>query len=73
MGNYLNPGSTLFRYSLRSEIYVDKSGLIEKTNKLINTEQRYICVSRPRRFGKSMAANMLAAILQQRRKYRRTI
>lgn len=45
MGNYLNPGSTLFRYSLRSEIYVDKSGLIEKTNKLINTEQRYICVS----------------------------
>ena len=34
MGNYLNPGSTLFRYSLRSEIYVDKSGLIEKTNKL---------------------------------------
>ena len=38
MGNYLNPGSTLFRYSLRSEIYVDKSGLIEKTNKLINTE-----------------------------------
>lgn len=61
MGNYLNPGSTLFRYSLRSEIYVDKSGLIEKTNKLINTEQRYICVSRPRRFGKSMAANMLAA------------
>nr|WP_294659201.1 AAA family ATPase [uncultured Blautia sp.] len=61
MGNYLNPGSTLFRYSLRSEIYVDKSGLIEKTNKLINTEQRYICVSRPRRFGKSMAANMLAS------------
>ena len=61
MGNYLNPGSALFRYSLQSEIYVDKSGLIEKTNRRINTEQRYICVSRPRRFGKSMAANMLAA------------
>ena len=65
MGNYLNPGSTLFRYSLRSEIYVDKSGLIEKTNKLINTEQRYICVSRPRRFGKSMAADMLAAYYER--------
>ena len=61
MGSYLNPGATSFRNSLRSEIYIDKSGLIEKTNKRIHTEQRYICVSRPRRFGKSMAANMLAA------------
>ena len=61
MGSYLNPGSTLFRGSLRSKIYVDKSGLIEKTNDLICTEQKYVCVSRPRRFGKSMAANMLAA------------
>ena len=61
MGSYLNPGATSFRNSLRSEIYIDKSGLIEKTNKRMHTEQRYICVSRPRRFGKSMAANMLAA------------
>ena len=61
MGSYLNPGSTLFRGSLRSKIYVDKSGLIEKINELICTEQKYVCVSRPRRFGKSMAANMLAA------------
>lgn len=56
MGSYLNPGSTFFRGSLRSKIYVDKSGLIEKTNDLICTEQKYVCVSRPRRFGKSMAA-----------------
>lgn len=61
MGSYLKPGSTMFRGSLRSQIYVDKSGLIEKTNKVINTEQKYICVSRPRRFGKSMALNMLAS------------
>ena len=61
MGSYLNPGSVLFRGSLRSKIYVDKSGLIEKINDLICTEQKYVCVSRPRRFGKSMAANMLAA------------
>ena len=61
MGSYLNPGSTLFRGSLRSRIYVDKSGLIARVNDLICTEQKYICVSRPRRFGKSMAANMLAA------------
>ena len=61
MGSYLNPGSTAFQGSLRSQIYIDKSGLIEKTNAVLGTEQKYVCVSRPRRFGKSMAANMLAA------------
>lgn len=61
MGSYLNPGSKRFQESLNSEIYVDKTGLIEKTNAVLNTEQKYICVSRPRRFGKSMAANMLSA------------
>ena len=61
MGVYLNPNAEAFRTSLRSAIYVDKSLLIGEINKLIGTEQKYICVSRPRRFGKSMAANMLAA------------
>ena len=61
MGSYLNPGNFSFRGSLRSKIYVDKSKLIAKTNEALCTEQKYICVSRPRRFGKSMAANMLAA------------
>ncbi len=61
MGSYLNPGGGLFSTCRRSKIYVDKSGLIVKTNELLGTEQRFICVSRPRRFGKSMAANMLAA------------
>lgn len=61
MGIYLNPGNSEFQRSLNSEIYVDKSALISYTNKVINTEQCYVCVSRPRRFGKSMAAEMLAA------------
>ena len=61
MGIYLNPGSEKFQTSLRSEIYVDKSELIACTNSKIRTEQKYICVSRPRRFGKSMAFGMLAA------------
>lgn len=61
MGIYLNPGNVAFRKSLNSEIYIDKSGLIAYTNEKLNTEQQYICVNRPRRFGKSMAANMLAA------------
>ncbi len=60
MGNYLNPGNEGFRESVRSKIYVDKTGLIAWTNELINTEQKYICVSRPRRFGKSMTLKMLA-------------
>ncbi|MBQ1413967.1 MAG: AAA family ATPase, partial [Clostridia bacterium] len=61
MGIYLNPNNDRFRQALNSEIYVDKSGLISVTNKKISTEQKYICVSRPRRFGKSMNLGMLAA------------
>ncbi len=61
MGIYLNPDNEGFWESVRSEIYVDKTGLIAYTNKCLNTEQKYICVSRPRRFGKSMALKMLAA------------
>ena len=61
MGIYLNPSSIGFKRSLNSEIYVDKTGLIEKTNVLLDTEQKFICVGRPRRFGKSMAVNMLSA------------
>lgn len=61
MGIYLNPGNDGFEQAVRSEIYVDKTGLIVYTNKYINTEQKFICVSRPRRFGKSIALAMLAA------------
>ncbi len=61
MGIFLNPSSQLFREGLNSEIYVDKTLLISHTNKHLNTSQKYICVSRPRRFGKTMAANMLSA------------
>ena len=61
MGSYLNPGNEAFAVALNSEIYVDKTGLLTYTNKVMNTLQGYICNSRPRRFGKSFAANMLAA------------
>lgn len=61
MGSYLNPGNIGFCKSLNSRIYVDKTALIEKMNAVLNTRQEFICVSRPRRFGKSMAADMLAA------------
>lgn len=61
MGIYLNPGKTKFEKAVNSEIYVDKSMLIKHTNARINTSEQNVCISRPRRFGKSMAANMLAA------------
>jgi len=61
MGIYLNRNSVDFQMAVNSEIYVDKSMLIQQTNKIINTEQRFICISRPRRFGKSITANMLTA------------
>lgn len=61
MGVYLNPGNKGFWRAVRSEIYVDKTGLIAHTNRYLNTEEGFLCVSRPRRFGKSMALKMLAA------------
>ena len=61
MGFYLNPGNGGFEEAIRSSIYVDKTGLIACTNSLLSTKEKYICVSRPRRFGKSMALEMLAA------------
>ena len=61
MGIYLNPGNKGFRESIQSAIYVDKTELIDKLNAVLDTRQKYVCISRPRRFGKSMAADMLAA------------
>ncbi len=60
MGNYVNPGNHGFS-EIRNDIYVDKTGLIRLINQTINTPRRLTCISRPRRFGKSFAAQMLCA------------
>ena len=60
MGNYLNPGNSGFS-GIRNDIYVDKSGLIGLINQTIDTPRRLTCISRPRRFGKSFAAQMMCA------------
>ena len=60
MGIYINKGNEGFQSARNSE-YVDKSELIAVVNKTLNTEQRFSCVSRSRRFGKTMAAKMLQA------------
>lgn len=61
MGLYLNPKNRGFQVSSQSDIYVDKTELIRYTNYAITQRDKYLCVSRPRRFGKSMAAQMLCA------------
>ena len=61
MGTYLNPGKESYQMAVDSEIFVDKSEMIQYLNSVINTSQRFVSVSRPRRFGKTMAADMICA------------
>lgn len=61
MGIYLNPNTDSFLEAKESQIYVDKSMLLKYTNSVLETQQKYICVSRPRRFGKTTTAFMLSA------------
>ena len=61
MALYLNVGNESFQESLNSLIYVDKSPLIEILNKSIKTKNKYFCLSRPRRFGKSVTAQMICS------------
>ena len=63
MGTYLNSGNTRFKQAVESEIYRDKTDLLIYINSLVLTEQKYVCVSRPRRFGKTITANMIAAYM----------
>ncbi|MBR6041011.1 MAG: AAA family ATPase, partial [Paludibacteraceae bacterium] len=61
MGLYLNPNADAFQLGLNSEIYVDKSLVLAELNKLACTQGNFICMSRPRRFGKSMVGNLISA------------
>ncbi|MFR2951460.1 MAG: AAA family ATPase [Dialister invisus] len=64
MGRFVNPDNRAFRAALNSKIYVDKTGLLEYTNSVLNSTNAYICNSRPRRFGKSITAKYAHGILQ---------
>ena len=61
MGIYVNPSEALLKRAVNSRIYVDKSMILHELNHVLNTEDCFVCVARPRRFGKSMAGNMIAA------------
>ena len=60
MGNYLNVGNAGFAAATKG-LYVDKTGMIAFINSTLDTKDKLTCVSRPRRFGKSFAAQMLCA------------
>lgn len=61
MGIYLNPNNENFARTLKRPIYVDKTMMISVINEFMETDNTYICISRPRRFGKTIAGNMLSA------------
>ena len=61
MGIYLNPNNNKFLEYYSSEIFVDKSGIINVVSSFLNTIDKYMCVTRPRRFGKTLTLSMLNA------------
>ena len=61
MGIYLNPNNEMLRQDRNAKVFIDKSMIIANLNTLVNSREKFVCVSRPRRFGKSMAGNMIAA------------
>lgn len=61
MGIYLNPAKSIFNDYVLSKIYVDKSGLLSHLNDWVLRDGRFVCLTRPRRFGKTMAATMITA------------
>ncbi len=61
MGYYLNKGNAKFLRYMNNKIFIDKSLLIKECNEVLNSEESYMCITRPRRFGKTMALSMLNA------------
>ena len=59
--DFFNSKVNAFQDVLNSKIYIDKTGLLEYTNSVIDTTSKFICNSRPRRFGKSITADMMTA------------
>ena len=61
MGAYVNPGNEVLEADMRQDIYIDKSKIITELNKVFGSSLSRVCVSRPRRFGKTMVTNLIAA------------
>ncbi|MDO4330552.1 MAG: AAA family ATPase [Lachnospiraceae bacterium] len=65
MGIYLNSTSacTLYQNESIKPYFVDKTQILEEIFPLIEEGSNYICITRPRRFGKTVMANMIASFL----------
>lgn len=61
MGIYVNPKNEYFKEVLNSKIFVDKSKVLENVTELLNSQEKFVCLSRPRRFGKTIATMMMVA------------
>ena len=61
MGFYINAGNEDLKEALASEIFVDKSLVLAKLCRLMGTKQKFVCVSRPRRFGKTTVRDLMVA------------
>ena len=64
MGRFFNSKVNAFQDVLNSKIYIDKTGLLEYTNSVIDTTSKFICNSRPRRFGKTLNMSMLRSFFE---------
>ena len=60
MSQFIDYGNSDFK-RVKNSNFVDKSGLLNILNNNLDTENSFICISRPRRFGKSVAAKMAYA------------
>ena len=65
MGRFVNPNNSAFQVALNSQIYVDKTGMIAYTNRVLGTMEGYICNSRPRRVGEVHHCQYADGVLQQ--------
>ena len=70
MGFYLNPNNPVASYhkECNSPYFVDKSMILEELSSRIETSTKYVCITRPRRFGKSVMADMISAYFSRDRK-----
>ena len=65
MGFYINAGNENLKFALNSQIFVDKSLVLQKLCSLLNSNQRFLCVSRPRRFGKTSVRDLMVAFFSK--------
>lgn len=69
MGRYLNSSTSyiLYKSEMMKPYFIDKTMLLSELFPFLEFGNTYICITRPRRFGKTMAANMIAAFLGRRK------